>query len=225
MNELTDTPTAKLFSFITHHNPAITSLLLMLESSAHKIKTIYDLKYSNKDEMKVIGGTAMLLKSKITELIILGIAKVTEDAIWNIHDLEISEKIDFWKCNHIKFFKSVKLIRHVANIVKHHRSLVLDNKSQSRDMQEVIKDYGFHPSYDISSYFHDNNYENLYKSIYYTDLFCINLVCSKLNLTKFIPKEIQDDMIVDHLKNRYLEEYINLGLIEKTNNKKSAAEE
>lgn len=198
--------------FISYHHPSVTTLLLTLESSSQKINDIYNLNFSDKYEMKTIGGTANILKTKISELLILGIAKVIEDSIWNIIDLGNIDKFKFWDCNNIRFYKNVKLVRHVANIIKHNRSVIFDETINSRDANALIQEYNFTPSHNICNYFENNDFEMLYKSIYYTDVFCIDLFCKKLDMDNKYKKDIREEDIVQHLKKHYLEDFNRLGI-------------
>ena len=58
----------------------------------------------------------------------------------------------------------------------------MDETTDSKDANALIQEYNFTPSNNICNYFQNNDFELLYKSIYYVDVFCVDLVCNKLDI-------------------------------------------
>jgi hypothetical protein len=169
----------------------IESLYLVWMSTNEKINELSRVKWfdenadhgTNKYRMKELGGAVFCYRGKLVELVILGMAKLIEDLIFDLRHVA-DFKFDFWNPQlTLKKYDNAIIVRSLANVIKHHHSVV---SRGSRDGGRLIDEYGFPDGFDIEDWciLQPENVENDFVVIlYYLETFLYDLVCQAVNVS------------------------------------------
>jgi hypothetical protein len=158
-----------------------STLSIMSDATSHAISEMYKWQYTDKYEMKHLGGTLMQMREKLVEFLTLGISKMVEDFF---NDLKRYKNIELkiWDsfCDSVKFSKEVRLVRHLGNVIKHNNS-VLDSSIGGRSVNILINDYGFPDDTPIHwlNVFKEPERDSILEYIYMANHFCCEILKEK----------------------------------------------
>lgn len=181
------------------------TLAIMVDSTSHSISKMYNWPYSNKNEMKELGGKINQMKDKSLEFFTLGISKIVEDFFNNLERFG-KIKLRIWdnSLDPISFSKEVRLIRHLGNVIKHNNSIIesaLDYKSS----KALVDEFCFEDDSSIpwSNIFKYPERDSILKYIYKANYFCFEIL-SKEGLLNGKKQILEEDAIVEFMLNNYV---------------------
>jgi len=87
-------------------------------------------RFANKMRMKEVGGAAFSYRAYLTESTILSLSKSLED-VWIDLKTKFGVKFDIWHPTlHSEFEQEAKLVRALANVIKHNQSRINSDNSE-----------------------------------------------------------------------------------------------
>jgi hypothetical protein len=186
-------------------NNSISTISIMTDSTINAIDKMYTWKYKDKDEMKHLGGTIKQMEDKFIELSILGLSKMVEDFFNNLKRFG-KIKLNVWdsSCDTILYSKEVRLIRHLANVIKHNNSII-DSSYGGKSIDALIIEYGFDDETPISwlNIFKPSTKDSILKYTYITNEFCYDVLKYNGFMSKS-KKNLSDDEIIKYMYKHFI---------------------
>jgi hypothetical protein len=181
------------------------SLCIMIDSTFRRIEKMRQWKFSNKDEMKFLGGSINRVGHKFTELAIIGIWKIVED--YGVHTekflnrkFTLSEELS----QNIPFVTEAMIVNNLCNVIKHD-SGIIDPTNGGRSAKKLVNKLGIDDETPII--YLNQIYENPENALY-VYLYKINAMCSSdylLNSTKMIKDYvIPDEEMAASIRSQFL---------------------
>ncbi len=160
----------------------------------------------NKHRMKQLGGAAFSYRGKLSELTILGMAKLIEDVLNDIHD-DTGIKLNFWDPGlTLRHHDTAIMVRCLANVIKHHRSLIVYGSCPDAD--RLIDEFGFSDVFAIDDWrigVPEGVEKDLVVVLYHLDWFLRDLVSHALGIES-PGDELPRDKIPAYMRGRCLPE-------------------
>lgn len=169
---------AQFVSIIPHR---VGAILLSYLATNNKIKEMYEIKWydenlsrlENKENMKIVGGSAMSYNKFIKEMTIVAVSKSIEDLLNDLNE-EAGLSLEFWDLDaSIVFYDEMKKIRNMNNCIKHSNGIVKDDQSNCN--RYLIDVCGLTPDYEITLFEMDYEKVILNNFFFQYDLFCKTL--------------------------------------------------
>lgn len=162
-------------------------------------------RFVNKMNMKALGGAAMLFERTCTELMILGMSRVLENVVGALQN-RCGTKVNIYADTSppLRFHRDVKIIRHLANVIKHNASCI--DAANGRSAACLVNEFGLPDQTPIGLAwgFADLRVEpNIVKNLYRVEAFCYDLIARTTSFRdRFV--EIPESDIERHMFQKYL---------------------
>ena len=181
------------------------TMSIMVDSTSHSISAMHNWTYSNKDEMKELGGKINQMKDKSVELYTLGISKMVEDFFNNLKRFG-NKKLSIWDSalDSIAFSKEVRFIRHLANVIKHDNSII-ESSFGGKSAKALIDEFGFEDDTPIHwlDVFKNSERDSILRYIYKANYFCFEIL-RKEGLWSKKTQILEEEAIVEYMIDNYI---------------------
>lgn len=162
-------------------------------------------RFVNKMNMKALGGAAMLFEQTCTELMIIGMSRVLENLVGALES-RCGTKMNIYAdaSPPLRFHRDVKIIRHLANVIKHNASCI--DAANGRSAACLVNEFGLPNQIPIGLAwgFADLRVEpSIVKNLYRVEGFCYDLTArAAVFEDRFV--EVPEFDIERHMFRKYL---------------------
>lgn len=181
------------------------TMAIMVDSTSRSIYEMYNLPYSDKNEMKKLGGQINQMKDKSVEFYTLGISKMVEDFFNNLERFG-NKKLSIFdsSLDSISFSKEVRFIRHLGNVIKHNNSII-ESSCGGKSAKALVDEFGFEDDTPIHwlNIFRNSERDSILRYIYKASYFCFELL-KKEGLWDGNKKILEEDAIVGYMVDNYI---------------------
>lgn len=182
------------------------TLCVITDASARSMDDMGSWLYTDKDEMKHLGGALIQMTEKLREFLLLGISKMVEDFFNNINEVQ-GTTISVWdpSLDHLSHVREVRWVRHLSNVIKHNNS-VISSVTNSRSCRALIQQFGA-PDDTPVAYLPEFGRlplrEVMLRYTYYAMTFCFALL-DQAKLFSLRNQPVPHDDIPDYMLDRFV---------------------